>query len=180
MPSLCSKRNVTSASGRPLLKSIVFTAEVALNMDARYGADVLSGNNEPCHPRSIDANINTSLRRTFYAAAEDAFPQNFTPHSSYSSVRPRRGSSAAKGNGEGRSRFAGEGRARRVGFPKFLPRLLGHTHSAADNFMLNSAALLRAGAVTQHNSLLLQYRCSKWQEGASAMMRILLARRRSC
>ena len=62
MPSLCSKRNVTSAYGRPLLKSIVFTAEVVLNMDARYGADVLSGNNEPCHPPSIDANINMSVR----------------------------------------------------------------------------------------------------------------------
>ena len=131
--------------------------------------------------RPTPTSTRPSSRPTFYAAAEDAFPQNFTPHSSSSSsFRPRKGSSAAMGDGEGRSRFAGEGRARRVGFPKFLPRLLGHTHSAADNFMLDSAALLWAGAVTQHNSLLLQYRCSKWQEGASAMMRILLAHRRSC
>ena len=36
--ALRPKRYVISASGRPLLDCIVFTAE-ALNMDARYGAD---------------------------------------------------------------------------------------------------------------------------------------------
>ena len=141
--ALRPKRYVISASGRPFLNGIVFTAE-ALNMDARYGADgrtcFRATMSHP--PSSIPLRSTpTSTRRTFCAAdAVDAVPQNFTPHSS-SSFRPRRGRSKARW-AMGRSRFAGE---RRVGFPKFLPRLLGHIHSvalgsgAADNFMFASA-----------------------------------------